>query len=85
MDGTLLNSRHEVSPLFFELYRELRKREILFVAASGRQYNSIADKLSPIENEIIIIAENGGLAIENEKELISTPLDSKSIIPNIQL
>lgn len=78
MDGTLLNSRHEVSPLFFELYGELRKREILFVAASGRQYNSIADKLSPIENEIIIIAENGGLAIQNDQELISTPLDSIS-------
>jgi Cof subfamily protein (haloacid dehalogenase superfamily) len=85
MDGTLLNSRHEVSPLFFELYRELRKREILFVAASGRQYDSIADKLSQIENEIIIIAENGGLAIHNDQELISTPLDpiSKNAILSI--
>jgi len=78
MDGTLLNSRHEVSRHFFELYEELKKREILFVAASGRQYNSIAEKLSQIQSEIIIIAENGGLAIHNDQELISTPLDSIS-------
>jgi Cof subfamily protein (haloacid dehalogenase superfamily) len=85
MDGTLLNSRHEVSQHFFELYEELKKREILFVAASGRQYNSIAEKLSQIQSEIIIIAENGGLAIHNDQELISTPLDpiSKNAILEI--
>jgi HAD superfamily hydrolase (TIGR01484 family) len=60
MDGTLLNSNHEVSNRFFELYAALKQRGILFVAASGRQYNSIVDKLGPIKNEIIVIAENGG-------------------------
>ncbi len=82
MDGTLLNSRHVVSQHFFELYEELKKREILFVAASGRQYNSIAEKLSQIQSEIIIIAENGGLVMHNDQELISTPLDpvSKNVI-----
>jgi hypothetical protein len=75
MDGTLLNSRHEVSPLFFELFRELRQKNMLFVAASGRQYNSIVDKLYPIRQEIIIIAENGGFAMQNGTEIISTPLD----------
>lgn len=78
MDGTLLNSRHEVSPRFFELYEELKKREILFVAASGRQYNSIVEKLSQIQNEIIIIAENGGFAKHNDREIVSTPLDTAS-------
>jgi Cof subfamily protein (haloacid dehalogenase superfamily) len=75
MDGTLLNSNHEVSPLFFQLFRELKKRDILFVAASGRQYNSIADKLQPIKDDIIIIAENGGFAMDKDKELLSTPLN----------
>ena len=49
MDGTLLNSNHEVSNRFFDLFAELKKRNILFVAASGRQYNSILDKLSVIK------------------------------------
>jgi Cof subfamily protein (haloacid dehalogenase superfamily) len=75
MDGTLLNSRHEVSDQFFELFEELKKKEILFVAASGRQYNSIIDKLYSIKNDIIVIAENGGYAVYRDKELLATPLE----------
>lgn len=77
MDGTLLNSKHEVSPFFFQLFEELKKKNILFVAASGRQYNSIVDKLRPIKDDIIIIAENGGFAMQRDTELLSTPLDPK--------
>jgi Cof subfamily protein (haloacid dehalogenase superfamily) len=75
MDGTLLNSRHEVSPLFFELFRELKRKDMLFAAASGRQYNSIVDKLYSIRKDIIIIAENGGFAMQNGTEIVSTPLE----------
>ena len=78
MDGTLLNSNHEVSDRFFELFEELKKRNILFVAASGRQYNSIIDKLSTIQNDIIVIAENGGFVMHRGEELLSTPLDRNS-------
>lgn len=78
MDGTLLNANHEVSDRFFELFEELKKRNILFVAASGRQYNSIVDKLSSIQNDIIVIAENGGFVMHREQELLSTPLDRSS-------
>ncbi|MET6991746.1 HAD family hydrolase [Sediminicola arcticus] len=79
MDGTLLNSKHEVSNRFFELFEELKKRDILFVAASGRQYNSIVQKLQPIKNEIIVIAENGGFAMQQDQELLSTPLEKRHI------
>jgi len=74
MDGTLLNSSHEVSPLFFELFGELRRRDILFAAASGRQFNSIVDKLGPIKDDIIIIAENGSFARYRGQEIVSTPM-----------
>lgn len=74
MDGTLLNSNHEVSPRFFELFEALKKRGILFVAASGRQYNSILDKLQAIKNDIIIVAENGGYVMREDEELLSTLL-----------
>ncbi|MFK7813500.1 MAG: HAD family hydrolase [Maribacter sp.] len=74
MDGTLLNSKHEVSTRFFELFEELKSRDILFVAASGRQYDSIIHKLAPIKNEILVIAENGALVKEKEKELLVTPI-----------
>lgn len=74
MDGTLLNSRHEVSDRFFELHQQLRDRDILFVAASGRQYHSIVDKLAPIRDHILVIAENGGLVMQRDEELLSVPL-----------
>ena len=62
MDGTLLNSKGEVSNNFYSLFKELQKQNIRFVAASGRQYYSIVDKLHPIKDDIYIIAENGGIA-----------------------
>jgi len=76
MDGTLLNSQHEVSPRFFQLYKALSARGIHFAAASGRQYNSIVTKLQPIRDEIFVIAENGGLAMFGDLEIISTPLNA---------
>lgn len=75
MDGTLLNSQHQVNPRFFELFKALSQRGIRFVAASGRQYESIAIKLTPILDELVIIAENGGLVRHKGRELLSTPLN----------
>ena len=84
MDGTLLNSKGEVSELFFELFQKLKKQNIHFCAASGRQYNSIVHKLDAIKDEIYVIAENGGIAKRKEELILATPISSskiKSIIP----
>ncbi|TXE07010.1 HAD family phosphatase [Seonamhaeicola algicola] len=79
MDGTLLNSNHEVSSLFLEQFKSLKQNNIKFVAASGRPYYSIVNKLETIKNDIIIVAENGGLVIENDKQLLSTPINTNNI------
>ncbi|GAA4819390.1 HAD family hydrolase [Litoribaculum gwangyangense] len=79
MDGTLLNSNHEVSDLFLQLFKELKKHKILFVAASGRPYYSIIHKLESIKDDIIIVAENGGLVIEKENLLLSKPIKKDSL------
>ncbi len=79
MDGTLLNSKHEVSPRFFEIYEELKKKNIAFVAASGRQYHSMVDKLESIKNEILVIAENGALIKKQEKTLLTTPINTSEV------
>ena len=71
MDGTLLNSNHEVSSRFFTVFKELLEQNILFVAASGRPYYSIVDKLKQIKDDIIVVAENGGLVIKNENVILS--------------
>lgn len=75
MDGTLLNSNHEVSDRFFSIFEKLKKKGILFVAASGRQYHSMVNKLDTIKDDVIFIAENGALVRNQDKELSSTALD----------
>ncbi|GGW44718.1 HAD family hydrolase [Arenibacter certesii] len=79
MDGTLLNSKHEVSPEFFTLFQRLKEQDIKFVAASGRQYLSIVEKLDAIKDDIIVVAENGAYIRKREKELLSTPLENGTI------
>ncbi len=79
MDGTLLNSNHEVSDKFFELFKELKKRGIHFVAASGRQYHSMVDKLDAIKNDMLFIAENGAIIKNKEETLLTTPLEKNHI------
>lgn len=79
MDGTLLNAKHEVSPLFFKLVNKLRKHDIVFVAASGRPYYGMIDKLSAIKNDMLIVAENGGLAVKNGEVFLSNPIKNNNL------
>ena len=79
LDGTLLNSNHQVSDEFFELFKVLKSKNILFVAASGRPYYSMIDKLSSIKDDIIIVSENGGLAIKQDDLLISNTFKKDSL------
>ena len=80
MDGTLLNSNHEVSSLFFELFKALKKQNILFIAASGRPYYSIIEKLSSIKDDIIIVAENGGIMMKKDELLLSIPINREYLM-----
>ena len=79
MDGTLLNNKSQVSKNFFDLYAQLKKHNIHFVAASGRQYYSIANKLHTIKDEIFIVAENGGLTTNKSQELFSVKLPQRKV------
>ena len=74
MDGTLLNSKSEVSDRFFKVFNQLKKKNIHFIAASGRQHESIVDRLAAIKYDITIVAENGGFAKQGDTELFSTTL-----------
>jgi Cof subfamily protein (haloacid dehalogenase superfamily) len=85
MDGTLLNSKHEVSPLFFELFNKMIAHNILFVAASGRPHYSITEKFEPIKNDIIVVSENGGLVSKKNKILLSTPLKENNLSDIVSL
>jgi len=74
MDGTLLNSKSKVSDRFFNVYKQLKKHNIQFIAASGRQYYSIVDRFETIKDEITIVAENGAFAMHGNQELFTSEL-----------
>ncbi|KKM00441.1 hypothetical protein LCGC14_1804400 [marine sediment metagenome] len=79
MDGTLLNEKGKVSDRFFKLYEELLALDVHFIAASGRQYFSIIDKLNPIKDGITVIAENGGISQRKDEVLLTMSLNKDTV------
>lgn len=79
MDGTLLDEQGRLDPEFFNLYSKLTQKNIIFAAASGRQYYSLADTFEPLKDEMMFIAENGTLVMHKGEELYSCTLDRDSI------
>lgn len=65
MDGTLLDDPRVVPQDFVEWVG--RHPELHVVIASGRQYYNMQKLLAEIEDQLIFIAENGGIAFENGK------------------
>lgn len=85
MDGTLLNAESKIGSNFLSIYNQLKKLNIQFVAASGRQYYSIIDRFDKsIQQEITIIAENGAFAMQGNKELFVTELPTNHLIKSIK-
>jgi Cof subfamily protein (haloacid dehalogenase superfamily) len=74
MDGTLLNTKHELSPDFFPIFQRMRSKGILFSAASGRQYHNLYNCFPGIQDDIIFIAENGSYVMHQGKELHVQPM-----------
>ena len=70
IDGTLVeNSTAVLHTEMFELIHKLSKEGVLFCAASGRQYQSIANMFEPVKDEIIFLAENGAHIRYKDKDI----------------
>ncbi len=69
MDGTLLNSKHEISDSFIPVFKKLKEQGIVFVAASGRQYYNLLKTLDAVKDEIIFAAENGSYVVFQDQEI----------------
>ena len=70
MDGTLLDSNGILNLEFFTVFKYLSSEDIMFVAASGRQYYNLLKLFSSIKDKIIFIAENGTYVLFNSQELL---------------
>lgn len=79
MDGTLLNSKHEVSQLFLELFKQIQENHIKFAVASGRQYYSLRERMEKIKEDLIYIAENGAIVMYEDEQLHIVPMKKEVV------
>jgi Cof subfamily protein (haloacid dehalogenase superfamily) len=75
MDGTLLNSRYELSKDFYPIFRKMQASNILFAAASGRQYFNLLQRFETIKDEMIFIAENGSYVVCKGEDMLIQDMD----------
>ncbi|RQW64485.1 Cof-type HAD-IIB family hydrolase [Vibrio viridaestus] len=84
MDGTLLNEQSQLPERFFDVFNHLKKNNIYFAAASGRQYYSLINTFDPIKDEMLFIAENGTLVMFQGKQLYSCSIPKSEIVTLIE-
>ena len=74
MDGTLLTSDNNLPVGFEGAMAELKRRNVIFAPASGRQYFSLLRSFEEYKNDFLFLAENGTLVMYKGKEVFSCPL-----------
>lgn len=75
MDGTLLDDAQRVPAGLWPVLAELRRRDVLFCPASGRQYATLAEQFAGNDEGMVFIAENGTYVVRDGVELSSDPLE----------
>lgn len=70
LDGTLLpEGTPDIDPKIFEVIRRLQRAGITFVAASGRNYESVMSVFGHMEKELTVISDNGGYVAKGGEEV----------------
>lgn len=80
VDGTLIqDSTPDLYPEMVETIKELKKRGILFCAASGRQYESLRNVFRDVADDIAYIAENGAHIRYQNRNVSVTPMKREDV------
>lgn len=85
MDGTFLSSSMEYNRNRFDmLYEEMKKKDITFIVASGNQYQQLKSFFPKHEDEMIFVAENGGIVVDKKEYIFHSnmPRDVVDIVLN---
>lgn len=80
LDGTLLDSSHDLPAGFFDLVKLMSQNDITFAAASGRQYYGVEKVFEPVKDNMVFIAENGGIAFEKGRQIYSDPMPDEDVL-----
>ncbi|MDD3279041.1 MAG: HAD family hydrolase [Lachnospiraceae bacterium] len=88
IDGTLVpEGTTSLHLRIIELVGELKKKGILFTAASGRQYDGIYRLFSEVIDDIFVISNNGAYVAQAGKELfeaVMNPQHVRKLVPYIR-
>jgi Cof subfamily protein (haloacid dehalogenase superfamily) len=77
LDGTLLDDQKNIHPSFWETHKRLTEDGVLFIIASGRQYFTLHEQFKPIENDVILLAENGTFVKYRDQAILVNDLPLK--------
>ncbi|BEP28755.1 Cof-type HAD-IIB family hydrolase [Helicovermis profundi] len=81
MDGTLLNSKKEISTENYEVIKKLKEKDIIFGIATGRIYPAAKIYSKELDINSPLICSNGAMVVDvnNDEIIISNPLDAPTI------
>ncbi len=79
MDGTLLNDANQLPCDFYDVFHAINEKNIIFAAASGRQYFTLLNMFESIKDNVLFIAENGTLVMYQGQELYSATISKPEI------
>jgi len=81
MDGTLLDSQGRIREEFFVLFDELKSRDIMFIACSGRFYAQMVRSFQRVKGGLILIAHNGAVIQRSsfDKAMYERNLDAELV------
>ena len=79
IDGTLLQGgKKEIDKAVFEQIRRLKKKGVLFAAASGRQYTSLRRLFAPVADDIVYVCENGAIVYRDGQIAGKRPMEREA-------
>lgn len=85
MDGTLLNSNHEIPKNFKETISSLKEKDIRFAISTGRNYLDISYKFDDYKDELLFICENGTGIYYKDECIYSKFLEKNTIKKLVEL
>lgn len=69
LDGTLLpEGTQDINPELYDIVRALNDKGIIFVAASGRELDTIKPVMAPVADMVYCISNNGGRITKHMEE-----------------
>lgn len=85
LDGTLLDSNHQLPKDFWEIEERLFQKNILFAIATGRQFYNVIQLFDKIKERTLFIAENGTYGHFKGNEIFVNPLPKEDAIRFIEI